>query len=366
MRLRYRGMAFGLVCTVVAGACSGCGLIPKEEVYNVAGFVKEYEGEEFSMATVKRGDVRDYHKIDCEYRESNIQDVTLDEWDMIKKINVKAGDKVKEGDVLAELFSEETDASIEEVKYQIKVKEALISQARRMEQLEIKKQKLELDDETAIKAIRENYDAEITRYTSELEGLTIQYNSLMEDMKSYQIFAEFDGTVTFVNTDLIMANPWERRGGNFGWGQPDNNSNPVKDKVVSITDGSEPYFVASVSSSDYISKLSEGDHINVSNGTEKYETTVHFADDNIYFMLDFQPADMTNGSMAVAEYVIEEKLDVLYLPDSAVNHMGDEYVVYYEDENGLKNVKPVKIGLIAGNRVEITEGLEFGDSVIVR
>ena len=362
MRLRDRGTALGMVCTIVAGAFTGCGIIPREEEYNTAAFVNEYEGEEFSMATVKRGDVRDYKKIECEYRESNIQDVELDDWVMIKKINVSAGDRVKEGDVLAELYSEEMDTNIEEVTYQINLKKAQIRQAKDMEKLEVKKQKLELDDETAIRAIRENYDADITRYSSELDSLELQYKSLSEDMKDYQICAQFDGTVTYVNTDLIMVNPWERMGGNG----PGGDKSSTKNKVVSITDGSEPYFVASGDSSDYISKLSEGDHIKVSDGDEKYDTTVHFADDKVYFLLDFQPADITNGSMASAEYVIEEKLDVLYLPDSAVNHMGDEYVVYYEDENGLRNVKPVKVGLIAGNRAEITEGLEYGESVIIR
>ena len=46
--------------------------------------------------------------------------------------------------------------------------------------------------------------------------------------------------------------------------------------------------------------------------------------------------------------------------------MGDTYVVYYEDENGLKSAKEVTIGLQADNKIEITGGLEFGEAVIVR
>ena len=65
-------------------------------------------------------------------------------------------------------------------------------------------------------------------------------------------------------------------------------------------------------------------------------------------------------------YIIEEHNDVLYLPDSAVNKMGDSYIVYYEDENGLKSAKEVTVGLKAENKIEITSGLEFGDAVIVR
>ncbi len=56
----------------------------------------------------------------------------------------------------------------------------------------------------------------------------------------------------------------------------------------------------------------------------------------------------------------------MYLPDSAVNKMGDSYIVYYEDENGLKSAKEVTVGLKAENKIEITSGLEFGDAVIVR
>lgn len=359
----FRKISVVILYTIISVILAGCSVIPKEEEYSTASFVKEYESEEFSMTTVKRGDVRDYQRINCEYRSSNIQEAELTGWDMVKSINVKVGDKVKKGDVMAQLMSEDIDSQIEEVKYQIALKEAEIRQAGRKEQLEIKKQKLVLDDETAIKAIRENYDADISRNESDLEGLKQHLKDLKSDLRSYQIIADFDGTVTYVNTGLIMANPWERGGNGAGRGM----KGARESRVLSITDGAEPYFAAERSSSEYIDKLSEGDKIMVASGADRYETTVHFPDkNNVYFLLDYEPENIDNGNNATAEYVIEERLNVLYLPDSAVNKMGDGYVVYMEDENGLKSAREVKIGLKAQNKVEIISGLEFGDSVIVR
>ncbi len=342
---------------------AGCSVVPKEEEYNTASFVKEYEGEEFSMVTVKRGDVRDFQRINCEYRSSNIQEAELGDWDMLKEVYVKAGDKVKKDQVLAVLMSEDIDSRIEDVKYQMELKKAAIGQAEKMEQLEIRKQRLVLDDETAIKAIKENYDAEISRNTSELEALKEQLKNLKLELRSYQIRADFDGTVTYVNTGIIMSNPWERGGNGAGRGM----KGARNSKILSLTDGAKPYFAAERSSSEYIDKLSEGDKITVSSGEDRYETTVHFPDeDNVYFLPDDEPENIENGNQATAEYVINERLNVLYLPESAINKMGDGYVVYYEDENGLKSVKEVKVGLSAANRTEIVSGLKFGDSVIVR
>ncbi|MBE5937403.1 MAG: biotin/lipoyl-binding protein [Lachnospiraceae bacterium] len=362
-----RGKVYRLSVSIISlfsiVALSGCQIIPKEEEYNKAALVKEYEADEFSMATVKRGDVRDYKRINCEYLNSNVQNVELGDWEMIKKINVKVGDKVKEGDVLAEYMSDDLDSAIEEVRYQIGIKEAMMEQAGIMQNLEIKKQELVLNDETAIQAIIENYDAEISRLGTELSDLNRQLEDYNRELEFTQIKAEFDGTVTYVNEELTMANPWERGGNGAGRGMNKAKNN----RVVSITDGAKPYFVADRKSSEFVEKLAEGDTIFVSNGDERYETIVHFPNKRqVYFLMDDEPEGIQSGTHADAEYVIQERLGVLYLPKSAVYKMGEEYIVYLEDENGLKSAKKITIGLEAENKVEIVDGLQYGDSVIVR
>ncbi len=350
--------------TVLTFPCiSACGILPEEEVFRTTTIVQEYEGTEFNMTTVKRGDIRDYRNIPCEFNQSNIQNITVPLWINIKRICVKAGDKVKAGDILVELDSEESGLDIDSIKYEIKKQKKIIEQARRMCDLEIARQKIVLNEEISIKAIRENYDAQISSYEGELSILEQQLADALEEQSMYQIKASISGTVTYADSGSAGFKRNNVRGNNsrFDMGQ--------EITVVSISDGGMPFFSAEKDSSEYISKLSEGQEITVTCVDKEYNTKVHFPKNDknyVYFTLDYVPDNISDGNIANAEYVIEEHKNVLYLPDISVNKMGDSYVVYYEDENGLKNAKEVTVGLKAENKIEITGGLEFGDAVIVR
>ncbi len=342
---------------------SACGLMPEEEVFRTTTIVKEYEGTEFNMTTVKRGDIRDYRNIPCEFNQSNIENINIPSWLTIKKVCVKEGDKVKAGDILVELESEEEGVDIEEIKYEIARQKKIISQARRMCELEVKKQKLILNEEVSIKAIKENYDAQISSYENELLSLKQKLDDAVQEQNEYLIRASISGTVTYADASAAGAKKMNIAGPN---GRPDMKQDV---NVVSVSDGGMPFFSAAIDSSEYIDYLSEGQEIKVTCLDREYNTKVHFPKDNkseVYFTLDYVPDDIYDGNIANAEYVIEEHKNVLYLPDISVNKMGDSYVVYYEDENGLKNAKEVTIGLKAENKIEITGGLEFGDAVIVR
>ncbi len=362
--MNFRKTSGIILSVLMIPAVTGCSLLPEEEVFRTTTIVKEYEGNEFSMTTVKRGDIKDYRNIPCEYRKSNIEDVVLAPWMGVTDICVEVGDKVKPGDILVLLASEGTESNIEELDYQINVKQTQVKQARNMCDLEIKRQKLILDDETAIKAIKEKYNAEISNIEGELSVLNAQLQSELDMQEAYQIKATISGTVTHVDKSVMgfKENNSHGPGGYRDWIKTETN-------VVSISDGSMPYFAASVDSSEYIDKLEEGEEVTVTITGTEYKTKVHFPKKDkteVHFMLDYVPENLENGSLANAEYIIDKHEDVLYLPDIAVNKMGEKYVVYYEDENGLKSARDVTVGIMAENKVEITGGLEFGDAVIVR
>ncbi len=363
MRQKFACVMF--LCFLTFPVISACALFPEEEVFRTTTIVQEYEGEEFKMTTVRRGDIRDYRNIPCEYRQSNIDNVVISPWMEVEKICVSVGDKVEEGDVLVKFVSEENDSDIEEISYQIKMKKTLIRQAENMRELEVQRQKKALDDETMLKAIRENYAAQISSYEGELSVLQKQYDEAVAMQEAYQVTATISGTVTYVDNSIMGGGKMNKTGpGAMAW---DFKNDEIR--IVSVSDGSMPYFAAPKDSSEYISNLSEGDKIKVTSVGNEYDVTVHFPENDkkyVYFLLDYAPDNIEDGNTANAEYIIEEHKNVLYLPDSAVNKMGDSYIVYCEDENGLKSAKEVTIGLKADNKVEITGGLEFGDAVIVR
>ena len=209
MRLKgylYKKLIFtSFICAASAISLAGCGLFPKEEVFETTALVQEAEEPEFSMTTVKRGDICEFNKINCEYSESNIQEVILDEWVRIEKVCVSEGDEVHEGDVLVKVAydEEEQEISVEECEYKIKLKKEQIKKTKIMEKLELKKQKLIMDDETALRAIRERYDAERSGYNTELELLYIDdlVEGMFDLLEGKEQHCEFDGVNTVLKND---------------------------------------------------------------------------------------------------------------------------------------------------------------------
>ena len=65
-------------------------------------------------------------------------------------------------------------------------------------------------------------------------------------------------------------------------------------------------------------------------------------------------------------FTTEKKEQVLFLPKKAVNKADDKYYVYVADENGMRQVKWIEVGVFGDNLVEIVGGLEEGDKVIQR
>jgi multidrug efflux pump subunit AcrA (membrane-fusion protein) len=78
------------------------------------------------------------------------------------------------------------------------------------------------------------------------------------------------------------------------------------------------------------------------------------------------------GMFANVKIITEEKLNVITIPENAVLQRAGENFVYTvqtdPDDSSAKTAKrtPVSLGLNVDNMVEVTEGLEVGDELIVR
>ena len=81
-----------------------------------------------------------------------------------------------------------------------------------------------------------------------------------------------------------------------------------------------------------------------------YAVTVNNIDDGIiYFGMDYADSTLTS---------------VLSISKNALHSLDDEYYVYYVDENGLRQMKTVEVGLIGNSHVEIISGLTEGEQII--
>lgn len=344
---------------------TGCSILPEEEVFETANLVKEYEQKEFSMVSVQRGDVCEFNRISCKYKESNKQEVTIGLWDVIEKLYVKEGDTVKQGDILLQFAGENSNDDIEEYTYQIKVLEAKMRQAEKEKALEIKKQKLILNDATALKAIEERYSVEISGYKSDLELLNMKLEQAKTELEAFLIRAEMDGTVTSVNKNINFEGnnkdfkDW--RGPKvYGMGDEEN-------IIMTISDETKPRFTGAIDAGNGNIQMKDGDKVKVICDDNTYMAKVRYLDsETVDFVLTTIPYDLKDGTVGYVMDIIEERKDVLYLPESAISTMGEDTIVYKEDENGFKNPVKVQTGLTANNKTEIISGLEEGDLVIVR
>lgn len=98
-----------------------------------------------------------------------------------------------------------------------------------------------------------------------------------------------------------------------------------------------------------------GASASASGGVAKYTVEITIPKDEL----------MKEGMNASATIVIEKKENVVTIPVNALQERGNETFVYTEkdDEGNLSGEKTVTTGLSDGDIVEITEGLDAGDTV---
>lgn len=152
----------------------------------------------------------------------------------------------------------------------------------------------------------------------------------------------------------------------------------INKRIVTINNGSAYYLVAQT---EYWEQLHAGEVYNVKIGGGIYPATViepeeinterlaHTGEENeiypVYLRIDDMSAYLYSDMRGTFSIILGEKKDALYVPASAVTTINDEVIVYYEDEDGVRNVKPVETGLEANGKIEIVSGLKEGDTIIL-
>jgi hypothetical protein len=84
-----------------------------------------------------------------------------------------------------------------------------------------------------------------------------------------------------------------------------------------------------------------------------------------YLKLDQPDPSLEDGDKGDISITVDSRTDVLYVTKDAVKTAEGKQFVYVLDENGLKAMQPVTVGLDNGKYVEIISGLSEGDSVIL-
>jgi hypothetical protein len=75
--------------------------------------------------------------------------------------------------------------------------------------------------------------------------------------------------------------------------------------------------------------------------------------------------ELVPGMFATAKLVLDQATGVLVAPVESLDRTGDQSQVFVVNHEGKVEVRPVVTGLASANTVQIKQGLQAGDLVVV-
>lgn len=196
------------------------------------------------------------------------------------------------------------------------------------------------------------------------EDLAWQRQEILAEQQDYRIQAPFAGVVLDVKTRsedvvsqgdelVVLGNP---------------NQEVVELKL--------PIFTASQVAADQKARISKiGPQMDTFSG--KIEHIAFLADSNsedsqssgrisVTIQLDTPTGELIPGSQVSVEILVKQRQDVVAVPTEAVMAMGSEKAfVWLQNEGGKVQKQSIEMGMEGLTKVEVTEGLQTGDRVVL-
>ena len=348
---------------------TGCGLFPEEEVFPAAPVIQPYESQEYTQTAVIRGDLVTEKTIWCEYvavKSENLCFALSGEY--IENVYVTQGQLVKAGDLLAELKQDNLKEQIALREYQIKVIELKIKHLKEDQKLEALKQDAKLDaipegQVAEREAQQQKADAQKEKYEQQLQALedskyieNIHLKELKQALAARRIVAGIDGTVTYVST--VKDGQRSKEGEVFI------KISDMTTTAFTVTGDSAAHFP--VGSETVIVKGGiEYAAVSVEASVLGMETPGEGEAPIAYLMLKQPDPSLESGDSGTITLVLDSRINTLYVSKDAIKTANGKQFVYVLNEEGLKVMKDVTLGLENEKYIEIISGLAEGDRVIV-
>ncbi len=355
MRIR-RIIAMALGTVLTAGMLSGCS--NAEE--NVIVIEKEKKKSNYSLTQAERKDVilSDVLVLQYTQKEQADQYFKLSGY-TVKDLYVEKGDMVKKGDLLGELNRPDLEEEIHNIQLEIdecNVTLKLLEERKALEydqadrMLKSGELKNQADYEAYKLKIDEKYAEESKEFAdyAYYEGLRLDYYT--KQYEDGKLYASMDGMVSYarIYSDSQYASSTQR--------------------AITLIDSEKCAFASD--RVELAEKFTEGGRytIKASYGSATYDTVFHMSDDGTQLLFELVEPDynISIGTKAEISVVKEISSDVVAVVSTAIHHAGDMYYVYYLDENDIRNVVYVTIGLVGDKETEITSGVNAGDFIVTR
>ena len=359
---------------------SGCRLIPEDEEA-IAPLLKKPQEIQFATQTVKKGTIE--KKIEAFAQFAPTKQFSLcfkDQGGRLKSVYFKAGDKVKKGDVIAELYTDdlkgqldELDIAVDKLKIENEYKETSIK--RNMEfsgqKLARLKNKYETNDDFSKDELY-NMVNNMTEAEIEYDNLKDSYSSILKqdelDVKLFKmqrdkLAEKFDRVriISPVLGDVVFLD-----GVKLG--------NDVTANKAFAVIASSSELQLQYTGNDY-SAFKVGADVNVEINGGQYEGRVAMTPDNapedsnifmtntVIIKIDNIPEGVKIGDSADIKLILQKKEDVIVIQKSLIHKYKDSDYVYIL-EQGVRKEKQVETGIETATEVEIINGLNVGDKLI--
>lgn len=322
-------------------AAPGCSLLPKEEEPLQPPLVKPVK-ENFDVADVKKGNIIKQLTGMATFVSSSTQQLSFSEsGGRLLSIDVKLGDTIKPGDVVAHLDPGDLETRI------------------RLQKLNIEKANIALDD---AKASAQGDISALKLKMIDVEGAQIQLEQLQQQLAKTQLVSDIGGIVTYID------------------GMQAGDQVTAYKAVVTVADPKKLQLIYEASNPGDLSPVQVGMDVQLKfkNGEVKGKvvqtpssapvtTDKQVADRNakrIYIDAEGLPEDVTIGGSADFAITTEQHADTLIIPRSALrSYIGHEYVQVLEGES--RKEIDVEKGIVTATEVEIRKGLKEGQKVIL-
>lgn len=328
---------------IILAACmtmTGCSLLPVEQEALQPPLIQP-EAEPFDVVEASRGNIETYLRGTANFVSANSATLSFKSRSgRLKSINVKVGEEVQAGDLLAELETDDLDLQVQLQKLSYERAMLLFKEAKtaganstelRLRQIDVKREQLQLED-METKLAQSRLHAPISGIVTFTESMNTG-----EMVNAYQAMVTVsnpkDMQLTYVAADSKDLLPIES-------GMPVSLKYKGKDykgKVLQSPSNAPP----------------AGDEAKA----ERNAVTILIG-------MDEPPADVQIGHSADLSIRLQSRENVLLLPRSAIrSYMGRSYVQIADGER--RKEVDVELGLTTPTQVEIVNGLEEGQQVIL-
>lgn len=321
-------MALGL-CSFVTLSLAACG----NSRYNAIPTLMTTTDVKQGTVAVKKGNIKKIFSISGKVVPVMPINFSFGETDgYLAKLNIKAGDVIKSGDIIAELDAED-------IKYQIQ-----------QEQIKVQMAQLDYDEAVSSKATKFN----VERAELNLESENLNMNKLKESLNNTVLRADTSGIVTSVE-DLKLyqhIEPYEILGTMADPSNCEIQFDGVNDKLIAGRD---------------VEINEEGQNIVVdgkvvSNVIKDGKSGKEGA---VIFKFNNRPQNVKFGDIVDIRYIDSQANNTLLLPVDAVKAgAGNHPYVRIISKSGNITEKYVETGISDGENIQIVSGLSIGDEVI--